>query len=184
MGPTFERTGRCTFYFSASETLDPDFGAVGADFWNVHGLPKHGQRVKLAGRFSAEVVADFPNAFGQFINEQRHFAGRAIPEVNPARAAGAGNQESGGGCAPGMMSVCPALITEPPSRLARAERGHSGAFGVGDFLKVYRRTRRRMSRTPPMCSSGQTSARRRRISALSRKAIRHCAIPRLRIRRA
>ena len=40
-------------------------GAVAADFRHIHRVAEDGQRVELAGDFGAEVVPDFPDAFGE-----------------------------------------------------------------------------------------------------------------------
>ena len=66
---------------------DPHLGAVAADFGHRHRVAEHGQRVEPAGHLGAEVVTDFPHAFGQLVHEQRHLAVAQFL-IDPARAAG------------------------------------------------------------------------------------------------
>jgi hypothetical protein len=49
--------------------LDPQLGAVAADFRHVHRAAHHRQSVELSGRLGAEVVADFPNSLRQMVDK-------------------------------------------------------------------------------------------------------------------
>src|SRR5581483_3321312 len=49
--------------------IDPLFHAVAPDLRHIHRVSEYRQRVKSPRRFGAQVVADFPHAFGQVVNE-------------------------------------------------------------------------------------------------------------------
>ena len=52
----------CLFAF---DDLNPHFIIIAANLRHIHRVAEDGQRVELAGDFGAEVVPDFPDAFGE-----------------------------------------------------------------------------------------------------------------------
>ena len=52
---------------------DTCLDAVSADFRDVHGVADDRQGMKLSGSFGSQVVANLPDSFGQFIDEEGDF---------------------------------------------------------------------------------------------------------------